>query len=71
MGFSITALSVLEAALVLHPDDAFAIVSEPTPYGVKFVVEGPLETPNGRRVLLRTVWFTHGDGVRLVTAYPG
>jgi hypothetical protein len=43
-----------------------------SPHGVKYVVTGRVETPNGKRPLVRTVWIVdRGEAVpRLVTAYP-
>ncbi|GAC1383321.1 MAG: hypothetical protein NVSMB30_30860 [Hymenobacter sp.] len=42
-----------------------------SPYGVKFVVDGPLSAPNGREYPLRTVWLEQSPGtfVLLVTAH--
>ena len=41
-------------------------------HGWKYVVEGEIETPAGRSVVIRTVWIVdHGQSSpRLVTAYP-
>ncbi len=41
-------------------------------HGWKYVVEGEIETPAGRSVVVRTVWIVdHGQSSpRLVTAYP-
>jgi hypothetical protein len=43
-----------------------------TPYGTKFVIEGILETPDGRNPRVRSVWLIDigTDKPRLVTAYP-
>ena len=43
-----------------------------SPYGTRYVVEGPLQTPGGDSVLMITVWIieTGKDAPRLVTAYP-
>jgi len=41
-------------------------------YGVRYCVEGPIETPSGVRPNIRTVWIIE-EGVsepRLITAYP-
>ncbi len=40
--------------------------------GVTYVVEGPLETPSGRRPNLRSVWLIETGRVapRFITAYP-
>ncbi len=41
-------------------------------YGVRYTIEGEMETPDGRRPLVRTVWMfeKNAAGPRLVTAYP-
>jgi hypothetical protein len=41
-------------------------------HGVKYIVDGTIETPAGRSPWVRTVWIVdHGQTVpRLVTAYP-
>jgi hypothetical protein len=43
-----------------------------TRFGQKFVVDGVVQSPNGRMIGLRTVWITDGPGEppRFVTAYP-
>lgn len=44
-----------------------------TPYGIHYVVEGPIRTPSGRAVQVATVWLLEegSDTPRLITAYPG
>jgi hypothetical protein len=41
-------------------------------HGVKYVIEGRLETPSGRTPIVRTVWIVDAGAQtpRLVTAYP-
>ena len=41
-------------------------------FGVKYVVEGVISGPGGRRAVIRTVWVveTGQDRPRLITAYP-
>ena len=41
-------------------------------YGVRYIVEGPLETPDGCSPIVRTIWIVTRERVapRLVTAYP-
>jgi hypothetical protein len=41
-------------------------------HGSKYIVDGPLRTPNNKTVLVRTVWIREPgrDRPRLVTAYP-
>jgi len=43
-----------------------------SPHGVKYVIDGALETPSGKTPLVRTVWIVDRglDTPRLVTAYP-
>jgi hypothetical protein len=43
-----------------------------TDFGVKYVVEGVISGPSGRRAVIRTVWVveTGPDRPRLITAYP-
>ena len=40
--------------------------------GVTYVIEGPLETPSGRRPRVRTIWLIEASQVapRFITAYP-
>lgn len=41
-------------------------------HGVRYVVDGPIETPDGRNPVIRTVWIRESGAVtpRLITAYP-
>lgn len=43
-----------------------------SPYGVRYVVEGPMSAPDGREPGVRSVWIIdEGEELpRLVTAYP-
>ncbi len=43
-----------------------------SPYGMKYVVDGTLQTPRGVMVTIRTVWIidTGEDVPRFVTAHP-
>jgi hypothetical protein len=45
-----------------------------SPYGVRYVVEGPLRSPDGRwpPALVATVWLVESDtqAPRLITAFP-
>jgi hypothetical protein len=72
VGFDEDAGSLFEQGLlaIARNDDVVEVV--PSPYGVKNVVDGPLATPLGRIVRLRTVWIIEAgrDRPRLVTAYP-
>lgn len=41
-------------------------------YGTRYSVDGPIETPSGRKPRVRTVWIVDREpgAPRLVTAYP-
>lgn len=47
-------------------------LTEETPFGTRYVIEGPLIAPNGRELQIRTVWFIEegSRAPRFVTAYP-
>ena len=46
--------------------------TEPSPFGMRYIIDGALNTPDGRDPLVRTVWFieTDKDLANFVTAYP-
>ena len=71
-GFSVEAWDVLAAALLRHVADHDVAATRPTAFGTRYVVEGPLETPDGRDPRIRSVWFVRrgASAPRLVTAYP-
>lgn len=62
----------LADALIQHASDNDITSQQHTRFGVRYVVEGALRCPDGRRPLVRVVWFIDfEDNVpRLVTAYP-
>lgn len=43
-----------------------------SPHGMKYILDGEIETPAGRQASLRTIWIldSGSDTPRLVTAYP-
>lgn len=49
------------------------VVQAESPHGLKFVVDGTIQSPSGRQPTVRTVWIIDAgeDSPRLVTAYPG
>jgi len=71
-GFTAEAWEVLAEALQNHGRSHLVCGSVPSPYGTRYSVDGPLETPDGRNPQVRTVWIVeHGSETpRLVTAYP-
>ena len=71
-GFSVEAWQQFAQTLVMHAQEHPVARVEPSAFGVRYVVEGILHTPDGRKPLVRTVWFIETDETipRVVTAYP-
>jgi hypothetical protein len=72
-GFQLERWEVLQDALTRHAANNPVTDVVESRYGTRYVVEGPLDTPDGRSPVVRSVWIMeHGtDAPRLVTAYPG
>jgi hypothetical protein len=70
-GFSVAQWEVLAMALIDHAARNEVMKTEATKYGTRYVVEGPVTTPDKRNPELRSVWFIRNDETfpRLVTAY--
>jgi hypothetical protein len=71
-GFRLEAWQELATALLNHARQHDVVREEPSPFGMRYVVEGPLLAPDGRSPNVRAVWFIetgHGQP-RFVTAYP-
>ncbi|SRR5712692_3564987 len=72
VGFAETSVEMLERGLlaIAYSEDVKEVVS--SPHGVKYIIEGALQTPTGRTVQVRTVWIieTSQTRPRFVTAYP-
>ncbi len=62
----------LRGAIRQHAVKNAVTTTEETTFGTKYVVEGPFETPDGRRPWVRSVWFVSAghQTPRLVTVYP-
>ncbi len=71
-GFQVSAWEALAQALQQHARDNIVTLTEETPFGTRYVIEGPLIAPNGRELQIRTVWFIEegSRAPRFVTAYP-
>ena len=72
-GFNMEAWELMAQALKQHASEhEVARVEERPPFGVHYIIEGALVTPDGRNPLVRVVWvIDEGDAVpRLVSAYP-
>ena len=70
--FTPEAWEVLAQALRQHAAQHEIAKIETSPFGKRYVVEGPLQTPSGRAPQVRAVWFidTGETAPRFVTAYP-
>ena len=71
-GFRSEAWEVLAAALRKHGQHHEVTKMKETGFGPRFEVEGELDTPDGRRPRVRTVWQLDKGQIapRLLTAYP-
>ena len=71
-GFEVSSWETLAHALEQHARENLVLHTEETPFGTRYVIEGPLLAPNGRELQIRAVWFidTGSEVSRFVTAYP-
>lgn len=72
-GFDESAIELLVRGLLQIARTQEVVGTFPTVHGQKFVLEGELEAPSGRRLRVRTIWIIDRgqERPRLVTAYPG
>lgn len=71
-GFGPDNLQALIEALLAHGRLNTVTRLQKKEFGTSYIVEGPLNTPDGRNPNLRTVWIVENDGgaPRFVTAIP-
>jgi hypothetical protein len=71
-GFTMDDWQRLSDALIQHATAHEIKHSSETRHGVKYIIEGDMQTPDGRSPQVRSVWIvdTGNDAPRLVTAYP-
>jgi len=71
-GFSTENWEKLADSLKRHAEEHPVVKVETTNFGTRYVVEGIMETPDGRFPYIRTVWFVaEGEQIpRFVTSYP-
>ncbi len=71
-GFNEVNIDLLEQCLlaIVHSEDVQEVIS--SAHGIKYIIEGSLQTPTGDVVRMRTVWIieTGHESPRFVTAYP-
>ena len=72
-GFVLEQWQVLAEALKAHAAANDVSESVTSPFGMRYIINGELEAPDGRKPRVRAVWFVEdGDDVpTLVTAFPG
>jgi hypothetical protein len=72
VGFSFDKPDLLAGALRSHALKHSVDRTQDSPFGIRYIVEGTMETPDGRDPMVRSIWFIEYDFVvpRLVTAYP-
>ncbi len=63
---------MLQAGLIAIAQNEKIKEAIPSAYGVKYIIEGPLATPDGRFIAMRTVWIINKGQTepRFVTTYP-
>ena len=71
-GFHLDEWQVLARSLVRHGENNLVVSVVESNWGKRYSAEGELETPDGRKPNVRTVWIVErGDEMpRLITAYP-
>ncbi len=72
VGFSAREPRSLREALLGHARRQEVSRTLETPFGVKYVLDGPLKSPDGRDPETRSVWIVETGGYRprFLTAYP-
>ena len=72
LGFDRSTWEELARSLQRHATEYAVSCVRETAFGNAYVIDGPLETPSGRRPRVRTVWFLESgrDVAEFVTAYP-
>ena len=71
-GFTLEAWKVLANVLLQHAAEHEVVKVESTEDGDRYVIEGSIQTPDGRNPFVRSIWFVEqGQRVpKFVTAYP-
>ncbi len=71
-GFRVEEWRLLAEALHTHGVEHEVTNTRDSPFGIRYIVEGELKTPEGRRPPVRTVWVIEPGTVvpQLVSAYP-
>jgi hypothetical protein len=72
LGYDDNNVDTLQRGLIAIARDQDVAEVMPSEYGTKYVIDGPLQTPGGTALQLRTVWIIEAgqNRPRFVTAYP-
>ncbi len=72
-GFNSEHWEILSEAIKRHAGEHEVNKSETSPFGMRYIIDGALDAPDGRRPEVRAVWFIEAgtDVPYLATAYPG
>jgi hypothetical protein len=72
ISFDETTLQALQTGLFVIARESEVTQVIPSHHGMKYIIDGPLSTPIGQVVVIRTSWIidTGQDIPRFVTAYP-
>jgi hypothetical protein len=72
VGFNEVNAATLKLGLIAiaHSEDVIETIS--SEYGIKYTIDGQLETPVGGTIKMRTIWIVEAgqEKPRFVTAYP-
>ncbi len=71
-GFTLEAWNVMAKALRQHAAEHEVVKVEATEDGNRYVIEGIIQTPDGRNPFVRSIWFVEQDQrvPQFITAYP-
>lgn len=71
-GFTILNWKLLEESLKLHCIENEVIETKENEFGVKYLIEGKVKTPDGREPYIRTIWFIENEEEipQFLIAYP-
>jgi hypothetical protein len=71
-GFAAARWEELANALRRHAFDNEIVLEERSAFGTRYVIDGILQSPDGRSLNVRTAWFIYKEGgaPRFITAHP-
>ena len=72
LGYSREDWLILANAFLKLARDTDVAINMESSHGIKYIVDGRLSTPSGKKATVRTVWIVDkgSENPRLVTAYP-